>query len=249
MGGLSGDLFFDEPRASSSGATEPQQTETPTPPGDPSRGGTGASPHCPLGPPEERISLCSSGCSTYWLWPWGWGAPSRVVAPGWAIHGPQVRPHLGQRSRDNTLFRVQQSLGSPQPEACPIHSGLGFPNLPPLSEDGLRPGHQDKDQKTTKRRKADAAHQSPIPTSTYFYREHAQGHLCRLGHVAVLHISHSLSSHLFVSTPHRFPLCPLPTSLPLGIWRTPLTGLREMAGHQGFEEFPVRPPLPMGSFS
>ncbi|EPY88908.1 hypothetical protein CB1_000146002 [Camelus ferus] len=67
MGGLSGDLFFDgghsaapEPRASSSGATEPQQTETPTPPGDPSRGGTGASPHCPLGPPEERVPPATS---------------------------------------------------------------------------------------------------------------------------------------------------------------------------------------------
>lgn len=33
----------------------------------------------------------------------------------------------------------------------------------------------------TKGGKAEAAQQSPILTSTNFYREHARGHLCRLG--------------------------------------------------------------------
>lgn len=37
----------------------------------------------------------------------------------------------------------------------------------------LRPW--DKDQKVTKRKEAEAAQQSPILTSTYFYREHALG--------------------------------------------------------------------------
>lgn len=36
---------------------------------------------------------------------------------------------------------------------------------------------QDKDQKVTKSKKAEDAQQSPVLTSTYFYREHSLGPL------------------------------------------------------------------------
>lgn len=102
---------------------------------------------------------------------------------------------------------------------------------------------QDKDQKVTKSKKAEDAQQSPVLTSTYFYREHSLGPLVpsRVAAVskapaAMLHCpSVCALIHLSQPPPLHYCLSIFPFSLPSTAScseKHPLTGLWEMPHHQ-----------------
>lgn len=94
--------------------------------------------------------------------------PGGVVAPGGAMHGPQLGPHVGQRSREDvspgrgrqTLLWVKGIRLAPQTGSLSVQ--VGFLRVWPLWSDCWQPGQQavpsrartrDKDQKATERRR------------------------------------------------------------------------------------------------
>lgn len=118
-----------------------------------------------------------------------------MVAPGRAARGPQLGPCRGRGAREAVRpGRGRQTPGLDEAEQG-VAVGLGasgrrarvwvFPAPPRRSEAWSavpsRPLHPwDKDQKTTKKRKSEAAQQSPVLTPTYFSREHVLGATCAL---------------------------------------------------------------------
>lgn len=65
---------------------------------------------------------------------------------------------------------------SQRPPSCRFRFGVSqCAKVVPGRVGGPPRSPRDKDQKLTRRRKAEAAQQSPILTSTSFYREHAWG--------------------------------------------------------------------------